>query len=177
VQGAARSVLMLAGFPQAGIDVSAGGRTVAIAILASSACTAQPGDEARIVRQLKQGLPFLSGVTVAVAGSGLSLASYSSARCPSSRLPSGPGQVVYRQTGRGFVTTGSFTVHARRWSIDFENGGTFFAVFVLRNGKFQPQTIVARQRTVGSQAFAGAGSFRLRITGSDRWTVRVRDGA
>jgi hypothetical protein len=176
-RAAALGALTLAGFPPTGIDVGANGSTVAIAIPAGSACTAQPGDEARIVHQIEQGAPFLSEVTVGVTGSGRSLSSYISARCPSSGLPSGRGRVVYRQTGRGFLTTSLFTVHARRWSIDFENDGTFFAAFVQRNGKFQPQAIVARQRAVGSKTFAGAGSFRLRISGSGRWTVRVRDGA
>jgi hypothetical protein len=176
-RGAARSVLMQVGFSEAAIDVGGEGRTVAIAIPAGSACTASPGDETRIVHQLEQVAPFLSRVTVGVAGSGQSLSSYATARCPSSALPSAPGRVAYHQTGRGFATTGSFAVHSPRWTIDFENDGAFFAVFVLRSGKPLPRVITETQRSAGSKTFSGPGSFRLRISGSGRWTIRVRDGA
>ncbi len=168
---------MASGFRQARIDVGAGGRTVTIAIPAGAACTAEPRDEARIVRQLRQAVPFLSRVSVRASGSDRALSSYVSARCPRSRLPAGPGRVVYRRTGRGFLTTRSFTVHSRRWSVEFENGGAFFALFVLRNRKVQPKTITARRRTAASKTFTGPGTFRLRISGSGHWTVRVRDGA
>jgi hypothetical protein len=129
------------------------------------------------VHQLKQVAPFLSTVTVGVADSGQSLSHYITARCASSRLPSGPGRVAYTRTGRGAVTIGAFTVHARRWTIDFENDGAFFAAFVLRNGRPLPEVITATRRSVGSKIFNGPGSFRLRISGSGRWIVRVRDGA
>jgi hypothetical protein len=176
-RGAARTVLLGAGFPQVGIEVAVGGRTLVITIPADSACTARPGDEARIVHQLKQGAPFVSTITIAVAGSGQSLSRYVAARCARSALPSGPGRVAYYQTGRGFVTTRSFTIRFARWTIDFENDGAFFAAFVLRNGKPLPQVITASKRAVGSKTFNGAGSFRLRISGSGRWAIRVRDSA
>jgi hypothetical protein len=171
-------VLTTAGFSQAELAVGAGGRTIAIAIATDSACTATAGDEARIVRQIEQVAPFLNAVTVRIAGSGQSLSSYVSAHCSGSRLPAGPGRVVYRRTDKGFVTTSSFTVRSQRWSVDFENDGSFFAAFVLRyTGKPLPRTITSTRRASGSRTFAGPGTFRLRISGSGRWTVRVRDGA
>jgi hypothetical protein len=174
---AARSTLLSGAFPDARIVVGADGRTVAIAIPRDLACTARPGEESRIVRRLKLAAPFLASVTVGVADSGKSLAGYVSARCAKSNLPYRPGPVVYQKTGMAGTTTASFKVRSPHWTVDFENDGAFFAAFVLRNDKPLPHPITASKRTVGSKSFTGPGTFRLRITGSGRWTVRVRESS
>jgi hypothetical protein len=171
------TVVTVAGFPHARIDVGPAARTVAVIVDKASACTARPGDAARITQQLRQALPFVRTVTVTVAGGGESLSTYVSTHCKSPRLPSGPGRIAYSQTGGHFATTKPFTVHSKRWTVDFENDSSFFAVFLLRNGKTQPQTITAKKRGVGSKTFTGAGTFQLKIVGSGAWMVRVRDAA
>jgi hypothetical protein len=177
-RGAAQTAVTVAGFRDATVKVSPDALSVAIAIPASEACTAQAGDQASIERQIKLIASFVQTVTITVAGSGSSLVAYLGAHCSGNALPSGPGAVVYQHAGKGVLTKPpSFTVTAPRWSIDYANQGSYLSVFVFRNGKLQPQPIALTHRGSGTKTFTGPGSIQLKIAGSGHWSVRVRDGA
>jgi hypothetical protein len=85
--------------------------------------------------------------------------------------------VVYSRTGSGFATTAPFTVHARRWTVAFDNQGGFFQAFLLKNGVIQSQVISATRHGVVSHLFSGASTFQLKIAGSGDWMVQVHDGS
>jgi hypothetical protein len=165
-----------AGFSQPDIAVVGNGTAVTISVPKVPACSAAPGEKGRLESQIRRTVPFVRNVTINVSGTGQSLSNYVTAHCSVGTLPSGPGHVVYSSSGRRMTTTHAFTVRSKRWTLVYENDSRFLAVFVLKQGKIQ-QAANATKRGTGSAVFKGAGTYQLRISGSGRWTVRVRDGA
>jgi hypothetical protein len=175
-RAAALAVLAGAGFSRSGVSVAAGGTAVTISLPEAQACSAAAGDETQLASQIRLAAPFVRSVTMSVSGTGQPLSAYVSAHCSAGTLPSGAGRVVYSSSGRGMTTTAAFTVRSKRWTLAYNNDSSFLAVFVLEHGKIK-QAASATKRGTGSAVFKGTGTYQLRISGSGRWTVRVRDGA
>lgn len=177
-RGIVPGVLKLLGFKKARVRVSPSGDAITVIIARAEACTAGPSDEARIAKRIKEPpLSFVRTVRVTVEGSGRRLTDYVAAHCKPRTIPRGRGKVVYEQSGSGIVRTEPFKIRAKRWTIEFENLGSFFQVFVYKGRKLQMTVISETRRGAGKKTFKGPGRFKLNISGSGDWTVRVRDGA
>lgn len=83
--------------------------------------------------------------------------------------------MVLSASGWGIATTESFTVHSRRWTIDYLNVGRFLEILPLRGSFPTAGAITATKRGAGSKVMTGAGTFRLKVGSTGQWTIRVRD--
>jgi hypothetical protein len=177
IDAAASLVLKLYGFEGADVTVTPTGDAVRAVVPAGGACTSTASTEGRIAAQIRRAVPIVQSVQITVGGTGASLSQYVHRSCQSGGLPLGSGPVVLTQQGSRFATTRSFTVHSRRWTIDYVNGGDFLQVLPMRGDLPTIGAFTVTKRTAGKRVLTGAGTFRLRVGGSGDWTIRVRDSA
>jgi hypothetical protein len=176
VRRAVSDTLAGLGYAGAKVDVSGGGSVVDVGVRRSQACsrTAPIGD--RLVARIREGHPGMHTVRVTVTGTGLALTAYRRARCATA-APAGDGAVVYSKSGTGPLTTPPFTIAARTWTVTYRNDSDFFQASVLKGGRLQPFVLSSTHRGTGTATFHGPGSFQLKVTAGDAWSVSVRDGA
>ena len=180
VKGAARAAVTLAGLDLVGVRVADDeARAVKVLVGRDRACGANAADTAAIAKQIRDTVPTVRSVTVQVAGTGKSLAAYGSG-CGQS-MPDGPGRVVLSESGpEGETTTAWFTVRGGRWAIEYDNAGSYLQITPAGrtdadSAKLQGGPTVAQKRGVGRHVYSGAGTYRLQIFASGRWTLRVKD--
>ena len=165
------------GFHPAQLTVTPTGDAVRATVTASDACSNDPGSEGTITTRIRQALPFVRSVRITVVPSGQPLAQYVRAGCRQLGLPGGRGPVVLTLRGSNFADTKPFTVHSRRWTVEYVNSGSFLQVFPLKGDEPGPGAFTVSKRKAGRQVMTGAGTYRLRIGAMGGWVVRVRDGA
>ncbi|HVE67538.1 MAG TPA: hypothetical protein VNB64_03050 [Solirubrobacteraceae bacterium] len=168
------------GFAGADVDVSGGGRVVAIAVRRSQACSRTAPTNDRLTDRIRNGLPEVRTVRVTVTGTGQSLAAYRRARCapsaPAAPTPSPGGGTVYSKRGAGPFTTPTFTIAARTWTVTYRNDADFFEASVLKDGRPQPFVLSRSRPGSATETLRGPGRFQLRVTAGDSWSLSVRDG-
>jgi hypothetical protein len=169
-------VFRLFGVTAQNVDVTSNGEAIRATVSASDACFSTPDVENRIRARVQRVLPFVKSVEAVVSGTGQTLSNYPHSRCPSPGLPGGKGRVVLDQRGTGIVTTRTFVVRSRRWSVDYASGGKFLQIMPTKGSAATDAFTVSKPGS-GRRTFSGAGTFRLRITSLAGWAVRVRDGA
>lgn len=158
------------------VQVPLGGRVVRATLPKRVACRAHADQAARLLRALRDTIPFPRTVTVAVAGSGEPLGSYLAKSCKRSPPRGGKGRTVLLKRGSHVLRTKPFRIRSKRWTIEYESNGTFFQIFVFKGKAPQPDVINETKPGSGKKTFRGPGKFTLNIAGANDWTVRVRDG-
>ena len=157
------------------IRVSYGGIAVDLTLPGPEACKTRPDELRRILKALRQAVPYPRTVDISVAGNDQPLAAYR-ASCEQRAAPRGRGRVVFSKSGSHVYQTRPFRIRSKRWTIEYVSEGSFFQVFVFRGKRGQPGPITETRPGSGKRTYKGAGRFRLYISGSRDWTVRVRDG-
>lgn len=158
------------------ISVSYGGAEVTVILTRRTACRAHSDEADRILRGLRDAVPYPRTVTVRVAGTDESLGAYL-ARCERQSLPGSRGRVVFSKSGSRLHRTGPFRISSKHWTVEYTNTGSFFQVFVFKGKQGQQNPISRRKPGSGKRTYrTGPGKFKLYISGSRDWTVRVRDG-
>jgi hypothetical protein len=157
------------------ISVSFGGVEVDVTLSRRTACRARPDEAERILRALRRVVPYPRSVTIAVTGTNEPFATYLS-RCAAEAPPGGRGRIVFRKSGSRLHQSHPFRIASKRWSIEYSTTGTFFQVYVLKGKRAQRDPISSRRAGSGRKTFSnGPGKFKLYISGSRDWTVRVRE--
>lgn len=156
------------------VTVSASGRVVSVVLARKDACKARPDEAKRILAALRQSVEWPRTVKVSVAGSPQPLGAYVAANCAKRTLPGGRGRVVLVKSGSNLFQTKPFKITSKTWSVEYVNSGSYFQIFALGS---RPQTFSTKKARSGTKRFKGPGTFRLHISGSRDWTVRVRDGS
>lgn len=178
VRSAVSDTLATVGYGGASVDVGAGGRSVTVTVRRDQACNDAAATPDRLLARIKSAAPDAGTVRVTVAGTGQSLAAFRRSRCeaPSSDGGEGSGRVVYSRRGSGPVTTPSFSISGRRWTVTYRNRSDFFQAFVVKGGRIQPFVLSSTRPGTGTESFRGPGRFQLKINGAEGWSVTVRDG-
>jgi hypothetical protein len=172
-----RVVLAASDLRASAVRVSHGGVNVEVTLLRRSACRAAPDEDARILRNLKNAVPYPRSLRVGVDGTGQSLREFL-ATCPPQTLPGAEGRIVYRKSGSRVDETAPFRIRSKRWAVEYVNSGSFFKILVVKGKKGQPRPISRHRPASGKRVYhTGPGTFKLYISGSRDWTVRVRDGS
>ena len=152
-------------------------RDCGIGVIPSDACTTSPDAESQIAGRIRQTLPWVRSVQIRVGATGRALGQYVRTSCATLSLPGGTGRVVLTQSGSNMATTRTFTVHLRRWTIEYVNNGRLLQIFPMKRGNPTIGTFIVKTRSAGKHVMSGAGTYSLQVTGFGRWEIRVRDGA
>ena len=174
----AATTFQLFGLQAQTLSATPNGDTIKATIPAADACSTGPDVQRKVAARIRQAVPFVRTVQITVGGTGKSLDDYSRTSCSGLGLPAGgKGRVLLTLRGSSFKTTQSFTVHARRWTVEYVNGGKFLQLFPIKGGLPTTGAFTATARGAGRHVFTGAGTYTLRIGSLGSWVVRVRDGA
>lgn len=170
----APGVLKLLGFRNPVVKVDRPATTVTVLIAANEACGHNRATERKVQSGIKHAIHFVRTVNVLVGSQ--SFSSYATANCKPVVLPNVSGKLVYSASGHtGDTTTPSFTISGSSWTVAYENDGSFLSMFVLKDDKYTTQYFTTQTTGTGKQTFKGHGTFKLRISASADWTVKVYD--
>jgi hypothetical protein len=165
------------GFAPPKVSLASSGTSVRAIMGQNQVCTAMAGTEANLNTMVRKAIPWLSSAQIVVDPAGERLSAYVRRHCRPMELAGGQGQVVLSEQGIGVHQTKSFTVRARRWTVEYISGGRTLEILVMRNGFPAGGTAHAVGRGPGRQTISGAGTFTLQMATPGEWAVRVRDGA
>jgi hypothetical protein len=178
IRAAVRGTLELFGLGYAGVEVDGRGDKVTALVTRATACDAVAKNEPVMAARIQKAAPMVKAVRFEVAGTGQELGYYI-LDCKQEPMPDGPGKAVYERTAVGGpVVTKTITLRGRRWAIEWENIGSSFTLIVVGKGKSEGNyydPISSDKRETGRKTFKGPGTVELHVSGSGRWTARVKD--
>lgn len=171
----APGVLKLLGFKHAVVRVDDRQATIVTVLIdANEACGHSSTTESKIRGGIKRAIHFVRRVHVLVGSQ--DYAGYAAANCKALALPNVSGKLVYSASGHtGDTTTPAFTVSASKWTVAYENDGSFMTMFLLKGDKYEPQYFTTQSPGTGKQTFKGRGTFKLRISAAGDWQIKVYD--
>jgi len=159
------------------ISVGSGASSVTLGIPSSNACPLPPDATTRITKNIKRGAPWVRSVSLTIAGSSQSLASYRSAHCRKVEPPEvGSGKLLLTASANTYATTHTFKVTGRRWTISWASFGGFFSAQASKDGKATSDYLYSTAPGSGKKTFTdGPGTFQVTANGPD-WKIEVYDG-
>jgi hypothetical protein len=177
VRDLVEAVLVTSGLEFATYDVLEGGSTVVIDVARRDACALRPGDATALQDKIVDSSDVVEHVRVRLTPAG-SLPRYLKANCTQpTAAPTGLGATLLTEARDGIHETRSFRVNRSRWTIEWTSASTLLQISVIKDGRLQSVAVDHEGRGSGSKTLTGRGTYTLRIAGTARWRVRVRDGA
>jgi hypothetical protein len=175
----ARTVVTRFGLRYAGVRLANRGLKVTVLIHRAGACAGQATQEPQMKVPLTQGVPGLHDVSFEIAETGQPFG-YFVLDCTHPKMPNGPGRTIFSHTGVGGVYTSKLlTIRAKRWALEWENRGGTLAVIVVpkdkkaRQSYFKP--VASQEADAGRFNYRGTGTVQLKIDGTTRWSVRIKE--
>lgn len=173
---AARAVLRSYGYPNVDIRLSKNGEIVTVLIPPADACAQEASRIPEVERRLLEVILFAREVHLMVIGYG-DLAAYVRANCKPLQVPAASGRVLWSASGTGLKSSDQFQVTANRFTVSYANNSGELEIYVTRGEQLIEPVIKSDKRETGSQTYAGPGTFRVTVSGSGSWEVKVYDGA
>lgn len=165
--------------PQAKLKIAPGGSTVGIKLSQREACAMGAKAADRLPAALGKELSFVKAVELVVIGSSETPSGFIIDHCRKPKVsavvkaPPEPPAVL-AETGSYFAVTKPFSIHSKRWTLEYSTTAHYFKALLVRGSK-QTEVDMAKGG-IGKRSFAGPGRFQLRVSSSGKWTIRVHEG-